>query len=297
MGMGNGASSIQQLTGMPENAGHQLERLLDIMRRLRGPDGCPWDRAQDLASLRPYLVEEAYEVLDAMDRGDMAELRAELGDLVFQVVFQSQIATEAGAFDMAGVLAGIADKLVRRHPHVFADLKLQDAEAVHRNWAELKRAERLAADGTASALDGVPRQAPALLRAERLGEKAAREGFDWPDISGVRAKIDEELGELDEALRTQDRTRISAELGDLLFTLTNLARWMETPAEDALRAAIHRFETRFRYLESRLAEIGQRARDVGSARLEELWSEAKRATVEADPVHPTASAQEAVRKL
>jgi MazG family protein len=284
MGMGNGASSIQQLTGMPENAGRELERLLDIMRRLRGPEGCPWDRVQSLASLRPYLIEEAYEVLDAMDRADMGELRAELGDLVFQVVFQSQLATEAGAFDMADVLAGIADKLTRRHPHVFADLKLQDAEAVHRNWAELKRAERLTADGNASALDGVPRQAPGLLRAERLGEKAAREGFDWPDIAGVRAKIDEELGELDDALRSQDRTRISEELGDLLFTLTNLARWMETPAEDALRGAIDRFETRFRYLEARLAEKGQRARDVGADRLEELWAEAKRAAIEPDPM-------------
>jgi MazG family protein len=284
MGMGNGASSIQQLTGMPENAGRELERLLDIMRRLRGPEGCPWDRAQSLASLRPYLIEEAYEVLDAMDRGDMGELRAELGDLVFQVVFQSQLATEASVFDMADVLAGIADKLVRRHPHVFADLKLQDAEAVHRNWAELKRAERLAVDQSASALDGVPRQAPALLRAERLGEKAAREGFDWSNIAGVRAKIDEELRELDEALRTQDRTRISEELGDLLFTLTNLARWVETPAEDALRGAIDRFETRFRYLEARLAETGQRAHDVGADQLEELWAEAKRAAIEGDPM-------------
>jgi nucleoside triphosphate diphosphatase len=270
---------------MPENAGQQLERLLAIMRKLRSSEGCPWDREQDLASLRPYLIEEAYEVLDALDQGDMVELRNELGDLVFQVVFQSQITAERGIFDMADVLAGIGDKLVRRHPHVFADLKLADAEAVHRNWAELKRAER-AISGVPSALDGVPRQAPALLKAERIGEKAAREGFDWPDIAGVRAKVDEELRELDAALLDNDRHRISAELGDLLFTLCNLARWVRTPAEDALRGAIDRFEARFRYLEAKLQHRGLRASEVDAAELQRLWDEAKLALASA-PIAPS----------
>ncbi len=259
---------------MAENAGTQLKRLLAIMRRLR--EGCPWDRAQDLASLRPYLIEEAYEVLDAIDNGDMVELRSELGDLHSQVVFQSQVTSEQGQFEMADVIAGISDKLVRRHPHVFADLKLADADAVNRNWAELKRAERTATgEAHPSALDGVPRQAPALLRAERLGEKAAREGFDWPEVSGVRAKVDEELAELDEAVRGGNRERIAAELGDLLFTLSNLARWLQTPAEDALRGAIARFESRFRHLEAALAARGLRATEVDDAELDRLWRAAK----------------------
>jgi len=264
---------------MTENAGTRLEGLLEIMRRLRAPEGCPWDREQDLRSLRPYLIEEAYEVLDALDRGDMSELRTELGDLLFQIVFQSQIAAEQGLFEMADVVEGISEKLRRRHPHVFGDLKLADAEAVHRNWAELKRAERVAAQGgqaaATSALDGVPRQAPALLRAERMGEKAAREGFDWPDVSGVRAKVSEELAELDQALQSGDRARISAELGDLLFTLSNLARWVQTPAEDALRGAIDRFESRFRHLEGKLAERGLRPAQVDAGELDRLWCEAK----------------------
>jgi len=264
---------------MPENAGAQLEQLLAIMRRLRSPEGCPWDRAQDLASLRPYLLEEAYEVLDALDAGDLPELRTELGDLLFQVVFQSQIAAERGAFDMADVIGAISEKLLRRHPHVFGDLKLADAEAVHRNWAELKRAERAErGEGHAppSALDGVPTQAPALLRAERMGEKAAREGFDWPDVTGVRAKVTEELAELDEAMQGGDRARISAELGDLLFTLCNLARWAQTPAEDALRGAVARFEARFRHLEAALAARALRPNQVAPGELDRLWREAKK---------------------
>jgi ATP diphosphatase len=261
---------------MAENAGTQLEGLLTIMRQLRSPGGCPWDRAQDLASLRPYLIEEAYEVLDAIDRADMVELRGELGDLLFQVIFQSQIASEQGHFDMADVIAGISEKLVRRHPHVFADLKLADAEAVHRNWAELKRAERMARGAArASALDGVPKHAPALLRAERMGEKASREGFDWPDVDGVRAKVNEELTELDAALRGSSRERIADELGDLLFTLCNLARWLQTPAEDALRSAVDRFETRFHYVEAALAGRGLRPNQVDADELERLWREAK----------------------
>jgi MazG family protein len=261
---------------MAENAGTQLERLIAIMRRLRAPDGCPWDRAQDLASLRPYLVEEAYEVLDAIDRGDTLELRAELGDLLFQVVFQSQIASEEGRFDLGEVIAQISEKLIRRHPHVFADAKMADPEAVHRNWSELKRKERLASGQThPSAIDGVPTQAPALLRAERMGEKAAREGFDWANVGGVRAKVSEELAELDAAILDGRRDLIAAELGDLLFTLCNLARWLQTPAEDALRAAIRRFEARFRYLEGELARRGLRPAQVDAQELDRLWRAAK----------------------
>jgi MazG family protein len=272
---------------MPENSsqpsaprplpGEALDRLLGIMAKLRSPEGCPWDRAQDLDSLRPYLLEETYEVLEALDSGDLDELRSELGDLLFQIVFQSRIAEERGAFTMTDVLTGIADKLTRRHPHVFGDEKGSSAQGLGRRWAELKRAERMEG-GTQrpSALDGVPPQAPALLRAERTGEKAASEGFDWPDLAGVREKLGEELRELDEAIATGKQQRIQAELGDVLFSLCNLARWLKTPAEDALRLAVRRFEERFRYVESRLAEGGQRIRDVEPSESDRLWREAKR---------------------
>jgi MazG family protein len=275
---------------MPENssrpvparssAAEAFDRLLQIMVTLRSPEGCPWDLQQDLDSLRPYLVEETFEVLEALDGRDLAGLRQELGDLLFQIVFQSRIAEERGAFTMADVVTGIADKLTRRHPHVFGDEKGSSVAEVERRWAELKRAERIAEQeggvrARPSALDGVPKQAPALLRAERTGEKAAAEGFDWPDLAGVRAKLDEELAELDTAVTSGDRRRVQDELGDVLFTLCNLARWLKTPAEDALREAVHRFEARFSHVETALADRGARIRDVDPAEADRLWREAK----------------------
>ncbi len=262
------------------------------MARLRSPDGCPWDLAQDLDSLRPYLLEETYEVLEAMDKGDLDDLRAELGDLLFQIVFQARLAEERGAFTMTDVMSGIADKLTRRHPHVFGDEDsgkgagateagakagaAGGATDLGRRWAELKRAERMGSGvSQPSALDGVPRQAPALLRAERTGEKAASEGFDWPDLAGVREKLREELAELDAAIASGEQRQVRAELGDVLFTLCNLARWFKAPAEDALREAIERFEGRFRYLEAQLAQRGKRVRDVDAAETDRLWREAK----------------------
>ncbi|MHB8418971.1 MAG: nucleoside triphosphate pyrophosphohydrolase [Myxococcales bacterium] len=256
-------------------AGVELAKLLSIMRRLRV--GCPWDREQDLRSLRPYLVEETYEVLDALDSGDLAELREELGDLLFQIVFQSHLAEERGAFEMADVVRGIAGKLMSRHPHVFGEKPPLDAEAALRSWAALKKAERQGKGQLRpSALDGVPREAPALLRAERLGEKAARSGFDWTAVSEVRAKVDEELGELDAAMAQGVHLRMEEELGDLLFTLCNLARWLKTPAEDALRGAITRFDRRFRYVEAVLHSRGRTPEQAPPAELEALWQEAKR---------------------
>jgi ATP diphosphatase len=250
------------------------------MRALRV--GCPWDREQDLKSLRPYLVEEAYEVLDALDSGSLPALREELGDLLFQIVFQSHLAEEREGFAMADVIGGIATKLESRHPHVFGPAseheKGIDAAAALNSWAALKRAERQrAGQAHPSAIDGVPTQAPALLRAERTGEKAARVGFDWPDIKGVRAKVAEELAELDEAIAAGDRQRTEEELGDVLFSLCNLARWLRTPAEDALRGAIRRFERRFRHLESALEAQGRAPAQADAAELDRLWNEAKRA--------------------
>jgi len=261
---------------MPATAGDELERLLAVMRRLRAPDGCPWDRAQDLRSLRPYLVEEAYEVLDAMDAGEPSQLRSELGDLLFQIVFQSQISEEQGAFGMADVVRGLAAKLEFRHPNVFQGKPSVSAEEAHRNWAALKREERVAAGhDRPSALDGVPRQAPALLRAERLGEKAAHVGFDWSDVAGVRAKVAEEAGELDQAIASGDRSAIEHELGDLLFSLCNLARWLQTPAEDALRAAIDRFTARFQFVERALGAEGRQPAQASAEELDGLWRAAK----------------------
>lgn len=257
-------------------AGRQLQRLLGVMRKLRV--GCPWDKEQDLKSLRPYLVEEAYEVLDALEAESLPALREELGDLLFQIVFQSHLADERGAFVMAEVIAGIADKLESRHPHVFAGLQGVDTETALKNWAALKKAERRrAGHARPSAIDGVPREAPALLRAERTSEKAARVGFDWPDLAGVRAKVAEELAELDEAIAAGDRRGIEAELGDVLFSLCNLARWLQTPAEDALRGALRRFERRFRHLEAALEAQGRTPAQADAAELDRLWNAAKQA--------------------
>ncbi|MBN8227372.1 nucleoside triphosphate pyrophosphohydrolase [Corallococcus macrosporus] len=260
--------------------GTELERLVEIMRRLRAEGGCPWDREQDLRSLRPYLTEEAFEVLDEMDRvsdgGPWRPLCEELGDLLFQIVFHAQLAAELGEFTMADVCAAISDKITSRHPHVFGDQQVKGAEQVLANWAQLKAEERKKKTGRAgSVLDGVPTAAPSLLRAERLTEKASRIGFDWPDLAGVRGKLEEELRELDEAIASGGRDAIEHELGDVLFSLANLARFVKTPAEDALRMATRRFVSRFQYIEAKLNEEGV---PFGGATLEHMerhWQAAK----------------------
>jgi MazG family protein len=252
-----------------------LERLLGIMERLRGPDGCPWDREQTLATLRPYVLEETYEVLEAIDLGDPREHCEELGDLLLQIVFQAQLAREAGTFDFADVAEAISNKLVSRHPHVFGDADVKDAEGVLRQWAALKREEKKAKGGGKSVLEGVPREMPALARADRLTEKASRIGFDWPDASGARAKVAEELAELDEAIGAGDRAAMEHELGDLLFAVANLGRKIGLPPEEALRGAVGRFVSRFEHVER---ELERRGVPHGGATLEEmdaLWDEAK----------------------
>ncbi len=266
-----------------KDAGAALDRLVEVMRRLRAPDGCPWDAEQDLRSLRPYLIEEAFEVLDEMDRvsygGAWRPFAEELGDLLFQIVFHAQLASEKGEFGMAEVCTAIADKIVSRHPHVFGEHKpdLKGAEQVLDNWARLKSEERKKKTGKAgSVLDGVPTGAPSLLRAERLTEKASRIGFDWQAVKDVRAKLDEELRELDEAIAGGDRDALEHELGDVLFSVANLARWIKTPAEDALRQANTRFTARFQRVEQLLEQKGV---GFGKATLEELdvlWEQAKK---------------------
>ncbi|MBL8954936.1 MAG: nucleoside triphosphate pyrophosphohydrolase [Myxococcaceae bacterium] len=260
-------------------SGEAMERLIEVMRRLRA--GCPWDKEQDIRSLRPYLIEECYEVLDEMDRvaqgGPWKPLGEELGDLMFQIVFHACLAEEKGQFDLGDVANAIADKLVSRHPHVFGELKLQGSTAVLENWAKLKAEERKKKTGNAgSVLDGVPSGAPGLQRAERLTEKASRIGFDWPDLRGVRGKLDEELRELDEAIAQGDKGAIEHELGDVLFSLANLARFVNTPAEDAVRQANKRFTSRFHHLEAKLDAAGRKFDKVPLDELNALWEEAKR---------------------
>jgi nucleoside triphosphate diphosphatase len=257
-----------------------IDRLLAIMARLRNKEhGCPWDREQDFATIAPYTIEEAYEVADAIRRGDMAALRDELGDLLFQVVFHARLAEEAGLFDFADVAAAIVDKMIRRHPHVFGDAEISSAAAQSVAWEEHKAAERrarAAASGSAeSVLDGVALALPALLRAAKIQLRAARIGFDWPQARPVVAKVVEEIAELEAELDAgADPAKIEDEMGDLLFAAANLARKLEIDPEAALRRATAKFERRFRRIEALAAERGI-GPDLDA--LEALWREVKRA--------------------
>jgi len=262
------------VVAMPTPA-QAVDRLLAIMARLRGPDGCPWDREQTLASLRPYVLEETYEVLEAIDAGDPREHCEELGDLLLQVVFQAQLTKEAGSFAFEDVAEAISDKLVARHPHVFGTATVKDSEGVLRQWTALKKKEKQAKGGGKSVLEGVPREMPALARAERLTEKASRIGFDWPDASGARAKVNEELRELDAAIASGDRAAIEHELGDMLFAIVNLARKLALPPEDALRGAVGRFIERFTHIERGLELAGVPHGQATLEQMDELWNEAK----------------------
>ena len=254
-----------------------LGRLIDIMARLRAPGGCPWDREQTHATLRPYLVEEAYEVLDAIDRDDTPALRDELGDVLLQVVFHADIAAEDGRFGLADVARAIADKLVRRHPHVFADVPVRDADEVVRNWRRIKAEERKAAGGDGGVLAAVPAVLPGLARAQQTGEKLAQVGFDWPDLAGVLAKLDEERGELTEAVATGDRAAIARELGDLLLTLTSIARHLEVDAEMAVRDATTRLGRRVAHVETAVRAKARTLAQLEPAERDRLWDEAKAA--------------------
>src|SRR5262245_43120249 len=250
-------------------------RLVDIMARLRAPGGCPWDREQTPESLRPYLLEEAYEVLDAIERGEPGAIRDELGDLLLQVVFHAQLAAEAGRFTVADVARAIADKLVRRHPHVFGDVQVQDADEVVRNWTRIKAEERRAAGKADDTFQSIPLALPALARAQRLGERAGHVGLDWPDADGVLAKVHEEVRELEAAVATRDRRAIEHELGDLLQTVASLARHLGVPAELALQKANTRFVGRVRHLEAAVRSRGQTIDELPSDELDRLWEAAK----------------------
>jgi MazG family protein len=262
-----------------------MSRLLAVMAWLRHRQhGCPWDIEQTFRTIAPYTIEEAYEVADAIDRDDLGALKEELGDLLLQVVYHSQMASEAGAFGFTEVAAAVADKMVDRHPHVFGDAKVATAEAQTVSWEARKAAERAAKEAAkgatgrpAGALDGVARALPALLRAEKIQKRAARVGFDWNDLGPVIDKIEEELGELRAELTagTVDQARLTDELGDVLFAVANLARHCKVDPEAALRATNDKFERRFRHIEKRLAEAGRKPAEATLEEMEALWQEAK----------------------
>ena len=253
-----------------------LAELLEIMARLRNRDrGCPWDVEQTFATIAPYTIEEAYEVADAIERNDLEDLKDELGDLLFQVVFHARMAEEAGAFAFGDVARAICAKMLRRHPHVFGQAQVADSAEQTKQWEELKRAERGSASPGAGVLDDVPVGLPALTRAAKLGKRAATVGFDWPDVTGVRAKVDEELGELDTAAASGDRADIAAEMGDLLFSVANWCRHLQLDPETCLRSANERFGRRFRAVEAEVAASGRPWSSHDAAALDALWRRAK----------------------
>ena len=253
-----------------------ISKLLEIMARLRDPDGgCVWDLEQTFATIAPYTLEEAYEVVDAITRGDLEDLQDELGDLLLQVVYHARMAEEDGAFDFGDVVTTICDKMVRRHPHVFGQDTVDSAEAQTRAWETLKADERGATG--AGTLDGVPVALPALVRGSKLSARAARVGFDWPDTAGVRRKLDEELAELDEAIADGDYDGMADEMGDTLFTLINLCRHLKLDPERCLREANNKFETRFRRLEEMVESQQGDWSGYDIEGLERLWQKAKQA--------------------
>lgn len=255
---------------------NSTQKLLEVMARLRDPDnGCPWDVEQNFSTIAQYTIEEAYEVADAIQREDMPDLRDELGDLLFQVAFHARMAEEAGHFTFEDVAAGISEKMIRRHPHVFADGADRSQEAISENWERIKADER-AAKNDNSALAGVTKALPALKRAEKLGKRASRVGFDWPDRDGVRDKIEEELSELEEAVGTRRPGEIEAEFGDLLFAVVNLARHLKVDPEQALTGANYKFERRFRAMEAEIEGSGKRLGNFNLESLDQLWRKAKK---------------------
>lgn len=252
-----------------------FEKLVWIMDQLRGDGGCPWDKEQSRDSLKPYIIEEAHEVIEAMDEGDPEKLKEELGDLLFQVVFQARIAKERGEFDIGGVLDRLCQKMIRRHPHVFGDQKLNTSKEVLANWEETKLLEKGEADEK-SIMEGVPKSLPSLLRAHRIQDKASRVGFDWPSAQDVLKKVEEEVAELKGALSGGAKENAAREIGDLLFAIANLARLLKINPEDALQRTTDRFMKRFNYIEEAFKKKGKDLKGSTLEEMDALWEEAKR---------------------
>ena len=256
----------------------QTERLLGIMQSLRDPDkGCPWDKKQTFETVVPHTLEEAYEVADAIENGDMAELEGELGDLLFQVVFYAQLGREEGLFDFESIAKAMCDKLVRRHPHVFSDVTLDTDEAIKKNWEKLKQQERQTKNQeNTSLLDDLLRSFPALSLAQKMQKRVGRHGFDWPDVGGVIEKLEEEVAELKEAISNNDIAHMEEELGDVLFSCVNLSRHLKLDPEAALRKSCRKFEQRFRALETLIDNDGLSIDSASLEQLEAAWQKAKK---------------------
>lgn len=256
-------------------SGESIEQLLDVMRTLRGPNGCPWDREQTVDSLKSDLIEEAYEVIDAIESGDRSLLQEELGDLLLQVVFQSQICSESSEFEFADVATGIAEKLIRRHPHVFGDVDVADADEVLQNWDAIKKKEK-GGDQPRSIVEGIPKHLPALQKAHQIQKRAARAGFDWDHIDDVFAKLHEEIDEVKEALSRNHEEDTRAELGDLLFSVVNVSRFLGHNPEELLNHNIKKFVRRFQHVEHAVHASGKEFSDFSLEELNAFWDEAKR---------------------
>ncbi len=252
----------------------KLERLIDIMKLLRSPDGCPWDREQTHESLKRYLIEETYEYLEAVDEDDKRHMCEELGDVLLQVVFHAQIAGENGDFNIEDVINGICDKMIHRHPHVFGDVSAETSGQVLKNWEEIKKKEKGIEDQT-SVLQGVPKNLPALMRSHKVQQKAAQVGFDWSDTKDVFAKIREEIDELEAEYNKADRDGIADEFGDVLFSVVNLSRFLKVHPELSLTQATNKFIGRFEYIEKAAAGQGKKLNDMSLDEMEALWEEAK----------------------
>lgn len=255
------------------SARHGIGNLAELIRVLRGPGGCPWDKSRTFKDIKEYLLEECYEVIDALDRGSLTKLEEELGDLLFQIMFLVRLAEEQGVFDLEGVIGGIIEKMIRRHPHVFGGSEARDVETVRQNWCLIKRREK---GGASSVLEGIPQALPALQRAYRLGKRAARVGFDWPDPSSVTAKVFEECEEVKEALARSETDRIAGEIGDLLFSIAQLARSLQINPEEALQISNDMFVRRFRAMEDAARGAGRAIEDLSPPELDELWEKVKR---------------------
>ncbi|MFA5688314.1 MAG: nucleoside triphosphate pyrophosphohydrolase [Kiritimatiellales bacterium] len=259
---------------MSINSTNPVERLLNIMRRLRAPDGCPWDREQTIESLRSNLVEETYETIDAMDSGDRSLLCEELGDLLLQIVFQAQICDEEGAFNFNDVVTGIGDKLVRRHPHVFGTVQADTSGEVLKNWEVIKKTEK-GGDTPRSLVAGIPRHLPALMKAALAQKRVARAGFEWDGVADVAAKLEEELAEVKAALAAGNPAALKEELGDLIFSAVNLVRYLGFDAEEVLNENIAKFMRRFQALEARLNAAGKKPEECAPAELDAVWNAVK----------------------
>ena len=260
-----------------------FEELVKIMKTLHDPGGCPWDYEQTHESLKPYLIEEAYEVIEAIDSGSDKQLAEELGDLLLQVIFHAEIADSEGRFNIDDVIKGITEKLKLRHPHVFGNITVESSKQVMKNWEEIKRKEKREKKNDGSVLDGLPKNLPALIKARRIQEKVSRIGFDWARTEEVILKIEEELRELKEASSKNDRDAIEEELGDLLFSVANLARFVSLCPEDALRKTINKFQRRFQHIERELPKRGKKLEEASLEEMDKLWEEIKTRESEQDP--------------